>query len=779
MAVRDNVNRIRENIHTDIPSQFPAVYQEDGALFVEFIKAYYEYVDSELPKFRDGFYARNVDTADFDKFLLFYKDKYMADMPYEGSVDLRFIIKHITDFYRRKGTEESLRLFFRMFFDEEVELFYPASSILKPSDSKFGSDTYLEMRPVTTVFDYPITRGSKIRGDTSKTEAFVDEIIFKNFNGALTPILFISGVNGKFITDDGIEVTKSDQTVNVGKLIKGNITKLTVLEPNRISGNEIGDKVKLKSNMFGIEGKGIVTGIADTTTGIIEFKVEDGGYGYAITKDGQTAEDLGVDLNEHYISNQVLVVSSTSDYDLQAFDTLTFSDADVFNSDGTVTPGYSSINTSVTFLKQDNTLLYTIAPDDTIPVIPVDSYFEGVNDRTGETIRIVQSAEYNPQAQFRVASIKNSETVTLIPDIIGDFVDVQLDALDYGMSGSGSETLSTTLRDAFTPNTWEIGEIDKITILNSGIGYKNDVVTIMKQPEISNFDYREIGMSFDRVDFLLEVGDIVSQIIQIEDLTYAQPTVPYVVKLEFLRRVKDVFYFRPRSFYQIDPDLQLTIKGDTYTITKIFEADETDQMGQNALISGRAYFASGQISDIKVTETGYRYTDGETVEIINDEADSANYGKYVASADIETRGMGYTEGVWKTTNSFLNESTKVIRDNYYYQEYSYDISSIVNPENYETLIREEVAPAGTKLFSSPLINSFNTFEADVDIVMEIYTLNDILYADENGALRDSIAARTSHGANQGLIPGLWDEIVARDANLVVDETEALQEQINS
>ena len=84
MAVRDNVSRSRENIYTDIPSQFPSIYREEGQLFVEFVQAYYEYVDTTLPKFRDAFYARNVDTTDFDKFLLYFKNKYMDNLPFDS-----------------------------------------------------------------------------------------------------------------------------------------------------------------------------------------------------------------------------------------------------------------------------------------------------------------------------------------------------------------------------------------------------------------------------------------------------------------------------------------------------------------------------------------------------------------------------------------------------------------------------------------------------------------------------------------------------------------------
>lgn len=776
MAVRDNVNRIRENIHTDIPSQFPAVYQEDAPLFVEFMKAYYQYVDEQLPKFRDGFYARNVDTTDFDKFLLFFKNKYMADMPFDASTDIRFLIKHITDFYRRKGTEESLRLFFRMFFDEEVELFYPSTAILKPSDSKFGSNFYLEMAPVKRVQNYPIVRGMKIRGDSSKAEAFVDNVIFKSFSGSIVPIVFISALTGRFVSDDSIEGTDTNDssiTINVGRVINGSIDGITIKEAGRSAYNQIGDEVLIVSSESGVMGKGVVTDVSQTTTGIIDFKVEDSGYGYAVELDGVA----NLDLNTHLISNQVLVTNGT--YDIQQFDNIVFVGVDVFYNDGTPVPNYSSFDAYAQVLFYEGSLVFAnvLTPD--IPVIPIGAYFEGVNGRTGETIRFVQSSEHKTDAQFKVQTLKNTENVTLIPDIIGDYLSVQLDSTDYGMTGSGAETINTTLRDAFTPKTYKIGEIDKILIIDSGIEYRNDVRSIVTMPEITNFDKRDLGMIFDRVDFLLEAGNIITQEIQIEDLTYQQPTVSYTVKLEFVRREENIFYFRQKSFYGLDEDLPVNIKGDTYNIVKVFEDDNSEPMGSNGVVSGRAFFAQGQIKNIRVTETGFKYRDGETVTLVNNNPDSPVYGNDVATAEISSRGMGYTRGRWTTNTSALNDSTKVIRDNYYYQEYSYDISSIVNPNKYESLVREEVAPAGTKLFSSPLINSFNTFETNSDIRIEVYTLNDTLYQGVNGEPVQAIQARFFAGTNNEnpAIPN--QDIQVSNAVLVEDETNRINEQINS
>jgi len=777
MAVRDNVSRSRENIYTDIPSQFPSIYREEGQLFVEFVQAYYEYVDTTLPKFRDAFYARNVDTTDFDKFLLYFKNKYMDNLPFDSSTDLRFVIKHITDFYRRKGTEESLRLFFRMFFNEEVEVFYPSSSILKLSDSIYGSSQYLEMKPVSSIRDYPIVRGAKIVGDTSKAEAFRDEVIFKNFNGSITPIAFISNVNGKFISDDVLTSTLGDIVNNVGKLIKGSISSATVKNEARLPGNNIGDDLKLISTDNGVYGKAVVDTVRETTTGVIEFEVEDGGYGYAVQQDGVNDATL----NDYLITNQVLVVDTNSGYDVKPFDTITFTSAEVrYISNDQQVPGFSAVSISVTAVKFEGSVIYCVAPSNDLPVLPDNSYLEGTNDRTSATIRTTKTSAYLPQAQYRVSTIKDAETVTLIPDILSDFLNVTLNSSDYGMSGSGAETVNTTIRDAFTPVTYQIGQIDTINVLDSGQGYQNDLPSIVRMPEINNFLHKDIGLTFNNTEFLLLVGDVITQVRQIEDLsdwTTSNTTtyVNYTVKLKFLRRDGDIFYFKPLSFYQIDPEVQINIKGNMYDIVDSFEDVNSLPMGRNANITGTAFFASGQIDTITVTDTGYKYNNGERLSIVNNNPDSDLYGTAVATVEVETRGSGFTEGKWQTTTSFLNEKTKVIRDNDYYQEYSYDISSIVNPDKYESLVKEEVSVAGTKLFSSPLINSVNKFETDVNIDFEVFTLDEELNVANNFVEVGPLYRR------QFFAPPVvgTDELVATVANIVSDVTLRVQSDINS
>jgi len=174
-----------------IESQFPAFYSEEGKIFIEFAKMYYRY----LSEFHPNATAENDDIdLTFEEYLVLYQKKFLADVPIEDNNDIRFIIKHIQDLYRRKGTEESIRLFFNLIFDEEIELFYPSGSVLRPSDSKYSSKNFIEFLPVFTTKNYLLSKGDRIVGNTSKSSGIIDELIFKNINGAIVPVAYMSNL---------------------------------------------------------------------------------------------------------------------------------------------------------------------------------------------------------------------------------------------------------------------------------------------------------------------------------------------------------------------------------------------------------------------------------------------------------------------------------------------------------------------------------------------------------------------------------------------------------
>jgi hypothetical protein len=708
------MENIRNQIYTDIESQFPAIYREEGELFVEFVKEYYKYLDLRLNNFRDARIIRDIDTT-YDRFLIYFKEKYLKDFPLPDTVDVRFLVKHIQDLYRRKGTEESLRLLFRIFFDEEIEVFYPSSAILKPSDSVYGSSIYLELKRVETYRDYPLRKGDRIRGSTSKATAFVDELVFLTIDGVIVPVAYLSNVIGTFIADDAVEIYRQgvEGVILPGKIIYGSINQITVSPANRQAGNRVGDILRIRSNLYGKDATCIVTSISEAVTGVIEFAIQNGGWGYS-ARDQQP--------NELYISNQVLVLESANST-ITELDTISANNSLVVplnsNSNNAFTETISGIGQVIAY-EYPLVYLNTNANNafDTLPFGgKVELYVNGDLNRPIVTSNI---SLFNESAKYDVAELNDIETVTFITDLIGDFIEVPLDSSNYGMSGPGQETLNTTLRDAFTPKTLEIGSITKLKVIDNGRDYKNDVKSLLRQPDIIKFDKRDIGIVFDSTDFLLTQGDIITQQIEIEDLTYQTDRVPYTVKAEYLRREGNTFYFRQKSFYDFDNDFPIIIKNNQYNIITIVKDFSELPMGANAHIDGRAKFAIGQVESVKVIDTGFRYRDGEEAELLD-----VN-GNVIATCFLGVKGQGQTEAKWKTTTSFLNDPTKVIPDNFYYQEYSYDVSSLLSAEKYERLVKDMVQVAGTIQFSSPLINSVNDFESNADISIEIYDLSEEL-----------------------------------------------------
>jgi len=899
---------VRDHISPTIAEQFPALYREEGDVLVEFVKAYYEYNDSimdrNIPELRD------VDTT-LASFLIFFKKKYLQSLPLDTVVDTRFIIKHIQDLYKRKGSEESLRLLFRMFFDEEIEVFYPSTAILKPSDSIWGGAIYLELKPVNTVDDYPIQRGDKLQGDVSGASAFVDNIIFVNFSGTISPIAYLSNVSGTFISDDAITVTRAGVSHAHGKLVLGSISENIIQNTSRSPGQVLGDKVKLVSTASGSSATGTISEVSTTTSGTIDFIKEDGGFGYVI----EPPEDV----NDVSISNQALIVAGTTTIDSikpgQHIEVDAGSSYTVDPITGAVGAGTGTISGAGKVVAYNHPLLYvrTNRQDPTpvstphtkaeflsfvsaqfaliaagnstankkmLAILNIDTedtayrlgdisnsgydfitsryitlddstifalYVAGTLTNTAHTnwiedrllpaiyaqgfgykfdalpaselvditigsntsVRISTIAGYNATANFEVANIDNTEQVRVITDFIGDFADKPLAviinatamqnpgiyeietlgttnftnfgaadnnigtrftasgpatgtgtvtdvvATNYGMSGTlivedfNAETLNTRIKDAFNSKQIKIGSIASINVTSSGSDFVNDVFSEIEYLDVARFDKRDTILTFANPDFLIEVGQIVTQVVRIEDPSFeTDDLVDYTAKGRFLKRDGNDFYFRQLSFYDFDEAFSISVSNNSYVLTNVRPDMTSLPMGRNAVITGDASYLEGQIERVDVTNTGYRYQDYEKVIIRN------SSGQDVATAIVRTLGPGKTEGKWSSSTSFLSDSTKYLHDNDYYQEYSYDISTVIDPEKYTQLIKDTVGVAGTKVFSSPLINSNSNLNSTLDVEFQIWDLTSEDYVTE-GSEEDMM---TEGGSSENLIT----EIVGLD-----------------
>ena len=126
----------KPKISSLVPSQVPEFVREDYGTFIEFLKAYYEFLDqnydSDFPKLKD------LDTT-LDSFLEHFKAELAHNIPYTV-VNERFFLEKIKDQYLAKGSEASFKLLFKLLFNKNVVVDYPSKQILRASDGKWNQD---------------------------------------------------------------------------------------------------------------------------------------------------------------------------------------------------------------------------------------------------------------------------------------------------------------------------------------------------------------------------------------------------------------------------------------------------------------------------------------------------------------------------------------------------------------------------------------------------------------------------------------------------------------
>jgi len=194
-----------------LQNQFPQFVREDHERFITFMKAYYEWMESENNVLSDSKRLKSYQDIDFTKEPYteqFYKE-FLIHFPRTLETDVGTLLKNVRDFYRAKGTEKSFELFFRAAYGLNPEFYYPRVDILKVSDGKWIQQQSL--RVFSSVGDALALRTKRIRGVDSNSTAYVEKVFSVNEGGYFGFELALnrSSITGNFlpqetlISDDG------------------------------------------------------------------------------------------------------------------------------------------------------------------------------------------------------------------------------------------------------------------------------------------------------------------------------------------------------------------------------------------------------------------------------------------------------------------------------------------------------------------------------------------------------------------------------------------------
>jgi hypothetical protein len=273
-----------KNIAPLVKKQFPSFYLEEGDNFLQFVKAYYEWMDTEGPSHKSrrlGEY-RDIDET-LDEYLDHFMTKYMHGIPKNILSDKRLLEKHIHDLYRSKGTVEGLKLLFRLLYRKDIKVYTPQVDMLKTSDGNWTQRKYVEVLPTNAANHFSYLN-KFITGSNSGAIAYVEESIQFYIGNQLVNILYLTdirvGSNGdEFLIGDYL--VYDDFSIYDASYVLGSTRSATVLSsgPN----NSFGDTLEVETDT----GKGAKFGItkmldSDASLGYISFKIAYGGNGYRL-----------------------------------------------------------------------------------------------------------------------------------------------------------------------------------------------------------------------------------------------------------------------------------------------------------------------------------------------------------------------------------------------------------------------------------------------------------------------------------------------------------------
>lgn len=654
------MSEIVKTISQQIESQFPALYKEEGAEMIAFLEAYYEFLE-ETPEYslklsRNMFENRDVDTT-LEAFVNHFKEKYLSGLPLKSGTDTGFVVKHIMDLYRSKGSEQSIKLLFRLIFGENISVYYPASDILKVSDSKWEIPHYLEVSYSDNIKNII---GRQVTGSISGAKAFVESIVRKTVNGNFVYLVYLSEIRGSFVRGDILSLAN---TSIVGyPMVNGSLTSVEVTEGD--GGYQIGDLVDI-TGAVGTGATGRVSSI-QSSTNKSTFQLDDGGYGYSLS---------GV--TNVYVSTSILYFDNS---------------AQSFIIGETVTQGSNTgivvgQNTSAIGLHSST---YTF-----------DSGISTVSSESGITFTADTIEDRGTGATFGIGSLINTESITVNTDLVGNYLSTSLNGT-FGFPAAPSANLATPIGTALTTNSLTIGEIEILSKINPGSNYFAKPFAAIINSEVA---------PANKLDIRLDLGNITGTFIVGELVTHTNGARGKVRSIDYDNK----FVILKNMSYSINFQSTGTITGayGTADVIGVNEVAGSAPMGLNAEITTDVKYLNGFITGLDIVNSGFGFYNGEVVTV------SLNGKISMGTAYANSNGTG--SGYWKSTSSHLN-SNKKIRDNDYYQEYSYEIESGESVERYKDIVKQLVHIPGTKLFGKVIRKSANSVDISSKSAIVITTV---------------------------------------------------------
>ena len=266
-----------ERISVKVEGQLPQFVKEDHTTFVSFMEAYYEYLEQTGKPYEIIGNLHNYSNVDktTDEFLKYFKTQFGNDIPEAvfTNANKSFILKHLRDFYRNKGSEKSFQFLFRLLYKEEIDFYYPGKDMLRVSDGRYNKSEIIRVIDTSgsdAVFNLT---GKKITGTTSGSTAIVETIVNENIGTFVVSTIFLSGVVGIFSI--GEVISDGENSFITG----GMVTDYTITNPG--NNYSLGSVIPITNS--GVSTAGTFIKVDTLSTGwVSSYTINSGGTGYVV-----------------------------------------------------------------------------------------------------------------------------------------------------------------------------------------------------------------------------------------------------------------------------------------------------------------------------------------------------------------------------------------------------------------------------------------------------------------------------------------------------------------
>jgi hypothetical protein len=727
---------IEKTISNLVQSQFPEFYNEDGPIFMLFVQKYYEWLEQPgnvLYNSRRIYEYRDIDETT-DDFLVFFKETYLKNIQLGTSQNIRQLIKHSLDLYRSKGTERGLTLLFQAAFGVTPKVYYPGDDIFKLSDGHWVIPTYLEVAISPNNVNF---LNKQIQGTLSGATAFVDSVV-RQSGRKISDILYISSLEGNFMTGEQITLALNYSDTDQRTTIIGSLNDINIDQNGIGQGFAVGDVIDNIQSDNGFGAKVRVSKIG-TSTGLVNFQLVDGGYGYSnnliliVSENVLTLENVSTPpvIFETISQNLATFPYVNANGSFQKDNTLTayygngsvkatarVLEIDAVNSSsgnlfiqvlsGNINTNtiYSDSNAVVANLNLITGFVSQVATGNitAVEIISPNTYKVGVINQSNQFFVNVAFTTSNTNANGLMTiistgsganlSISNNmlytEQVSINTDLLAPYANVLLNATSYGFPGNATANLSTPFNQYLSYSNVTFGKISAITSVSTGSNYNDKPYITLYDPLSSALNQRDYVINYANATAAFAVGELVTQ-----NTTNARALVTAVDKIGNILHLQNLRVSPDNDFITTVDANSLIVglsSGATANATVVSPDTSTNPEGNNAIITVKLNTANGSIVGLQVIDSGFGYQQGEDLTIY-----LGNNVVGTATAVLEKQGSG--TGYYLKKGGFLSDSKKLF-DGYYYQNFSYDIISSLPLSKYSELLKKVVHQAGKIFFGT-------------------------------------------------------------------------------